>query len=291
MAFNDSSSILKPHITYQKQVDRLNKRGLIIYDNAKAITFLEECSYYRFTAYLLPFKDGDRYYPGTKFSTIQRIYEFDRRLRGLILSIFEPLEIILRTAISHYHTQKYGSGGYYSPDAFHRKDYHKKFKVDLARAIKGNQDHPIIRHHNKCYKGYLPLWAAMEFFSFGMLSRFYANMKKAEKVQVARTFRCGQLHLESWLYCLTDLRNRCAHYSRLYYTWFKSAPRSPKGAYKTNNHRLFDLLYVMSLLYVRQAGIWKSEFVQPLEALIETYEDDINTDHIGFPTDWQRLLG
>lgn len=78
---------LKRPTTYQEQLEILQSRNLVIDDPAKSSEVLESISYYRFTAYLLPFKDAnDCYLEGTNFHTIYRIYEFDRKLRGALLA-------------------------------------------------------------------------------------------------------------------------------------------------------------------------------------------------------------
>ena len=75
----------------------------------------------------------------------------------------------------------------------------------------------------KKYDGHFPLWVAVELFSFGMLSRFYSDMKTEDKKQLARRlYGTVPKNVSSWLRCCTDLRNICAHYGRLYYRIFSS---------------------------------------------------------------------
>ena len=83
----------------------------------------------------------------------------------------------------------------------------------------------VVTHYERKYDGLYPLWVIVEFFSLGMLSYFYSDLLRDDKKMIARALGCkSDEKLESWLRCLTDLRNRCAHYSRLYYWNFTSIP-------------------------------------------------------------------
>jgi len=78
------SPSLKPPTTYEEQIDILKHRGLIVPDENFAAEVLRNVNYYRFSAYLLPFRtdSGESYVVGTSFDRVYRVYEFDRRLRN-----------------------------------------------------------------------------------------------------------------------------------------------------------------------------------------------------------------
>jgi abortive infection bacteriophage resistance protein len=104
---------VKPPITYQEQVNKLRSRGCVIADEDEAIGILSHVNYYRLTAYFLPFKRADGMYsPDTNFNTIYRIYEFDRKIRHIIFSAIEEIEIFVRSTLAYYHGHKYGPLGY-----------------------------------------------------------------------------------------------------------------------------------------------------------------------------------
>lgn len=50
------TSYNKPHLTYQQQIELLKNRGLIVKDEQFAIIKLQHISYYRLSAYFLPFQ-------------------------------------------------------------------------------------------------------------------------------------------------------------------------------------------------------------------------------------------
>lgn len=87
-------------------------------------------------------------------------------------------------------------------------------------------------------------------FSIGMLSYFYKEMQNRDKSNIAsELYGVSYQVLESWLRCLTDLRNRCAHYSRLYYWIFPALPQMPPNENYILTRRLFAQLYTLKKLY------------------------------------------
>ena len=88
---------LKKPTTYKEQLMLFKQRGCIVEDDNFALKTLENVNYYRLTAYFLPFKKADdNYIQGTSFTNVIDIYEFDRRLRILLLSLLEGLETRLK---------------------------------------------------------------------------------------------------------------------------------------------------------------------------------------------------
>lgn len=75
-----------------------------------------------------------------------------------------------------------------------------------------------------------------------MLSYFYKDMLTEDKKAIAEELGTKPRLLESWLRCLTDLRNKCAHYSRLYYWLFPAMPVIPKEISITSDRKLFTQL-------------------------------------------------
>lgn len=125
----------------------------------------------------------------------------------------------------------------------------------------------------------------------GMLSHFYQDMKTTDKKKIALIYETGTKQLASWLRCLTDLRNRIAHYSRLYYWQFPAKPKMPtKHPYKDKvDNRLFTQLLVVRFLYPDKQK-WCNRIATELGAVIEEYQEDISLEHIGFPQNWEDYL-
>ena len=134
------------------------------------------------------------------------------------------------------------------------------------------------------------MWVIIEFFSMGTLSYLYADLLTPDKKQIASTsFNTSADCLQSWLRCLTDLRNRCAHYSRLYYWIFSAVPKTPQNAPYTFDRKLFSQILMLKYLYPDKSN-WISSVYISIETLVDEYLPDISLKHIGFPENWKELL-
>ena len=84
----------KRPLSFEGQLDLLKSRGLTIDYGAKALSYLQEISYYRLSAYFLPYQQTkDNFNQGTTFEQIMQTYSFDRDLRLLIFDCIERVEI------------------------------------------------------------------------------------------------------------------------------------------------------------------------------------------------------
>jgi len=155
--------------------------------------------------------------------------------------------------------------------------------------IEKNGQSLIVRHHKNKYKGKFPLWVIIELFTFGMLSKFYSDMKRGDQKTLSKSmFNRSDTELRSWLFCLTYLRNACAHYSRLYYVQFPPMPAQMNGVDHKMDRRLFDYILISKAL-CKGTSYWDSEFLPSFLALMEM-QDCIKLEHIGFPEDWNRFI-
>ena len=247
---------------------------------------LRDVGYYRLSAYFLTFKQEDgKYKSGTKFDNIYRIYEFDRKLRSLLLSAIEKIEVYLRATLSYYHGGKYGALGYLNPNNFNSKHNAERFSETIQREIDNNKKVLFVKHHMDNYDGQFPIWVISELFTFGTLSYFYNDLITADKKALfASDFR----NYESWLRCCTDLRNVCAHYGRLYYRIFPAIPAGfnlEEGA----GRRLWGAILTIKALYPDKES-WHSHFIPTIQALFDEYNDWIDLYHLAFPPDWLGQL-
>ncbi len=279
-------STVKQPTTYQQQIAKLLSRGCVIEDVANCERILSEIDYYRLSAYFLPFKKSDdTYKEGTSFTKVYRIYEFDRKLRNLLFSAIEVIEIWLRSSLSYFHAHKYGPLGYLDTTHFNARHNHIKFMQMLDGEIDNNATVPFVQHHITQYQRQFPLWVACELFTFGMLSYFYSDLLTADKKQLmGRAYHDAS----TWLRCCTDLRNICAHYGRLY---FRTFPSIPSGFYldTDSSRKLWGATLSVKALYPSKEK-WNQEFLPALKALFDEYGDTIDLKHIAFPADWATQL-
>ena len=283
------SKNLKKPTTYNEQIDILKKRGLVVNNEDEARIFLSNVNYYRSTGYLLPFTKQDRIYD-LDFERFRDIYYFDAEMRNLLYITIEKIEISLRTKLSYYSAHKYGALGYMDSSNYNRKHNHSQFDKLIKSSIKENRNSPVIRHHENMYGGQFPIWVMIDYFTLGMLSHFYTDMKNADKTSISiHEFGVNYQTLSSWLKCLADLRNRCAHYSRLYYWKFPSIPKQKTGDDFVYDQGLFSQIYFLKYLYPERDR-WEKDFVKPLIKLVNKYKKSIKMDDIGFPYRWKYYL-
>lgn len=245
MYSNNIPSIKRP-TTFEEQVEILKSRGLVISDVDSAIRTLQRINYYRLSAYTLSLKKNDQFLPDITFEHVVALYEFDRRFRYLIMEMVEQVEIAFRTHISYHIAHTYGPLGHLNPQHF---DNHDAFLAELEKELKRSQE-LFIKHHYEKYEGKIPVWVAIEVLSFGALSKLFSNMKNDDKNQIAkRNYRAPAIYLESWLKCMSYIRNICAHYGRLYNRPLTSKPRLDRKSKQLgiDQGKIFAHLYVWTM--------------------------------------------
>ncbi|MGN0649507.1 MAG: Abi family protein [Oscillospiraceae bacterium] len=277
--------------TIDEQIDKLKSRGCTFEDEDFARRTLQHINYFRIVNYFEPFRaDKHNYLPGTSFEKIMRIYEFDRKLRSIIISALEETEISLRAIISNYHSLKYGALGYLNPNTFDYKHNHNTFMSKIRHLIDVNEDREFVKHYNTKYRGAFPLWVIMELFSFGTLAFFYKDMQSADKKELAEDFfGCSASDLDNWIFCMNDLRNYCAHYNRLYANTFPIQPRTPRDFEPQLEANPFGYMIVLKQLYHDHTN-WNERVVKPVARAIKKNSDVIRMSDIGFPENWEELM-
>ncbi len=277
--------------TYEEQLEKIKEKGFIVDNEKDCIDFLHRANYYRLSAYFLPFKKKDgTYFKDINFRRIQQIYDFDVRMRAVLFDCLEEIELYLRTQLSYEMAHKYGALGYLNPDNFSEDHNDERFKKHLKRCIEENERSLVVKHHKEKYDGQFPLWVIIEFFSMGMLSYFYADLKTPDQKHLAKImYSTNPACLKSWLRCITDLRNLCAHSARLYAWIFTATPKTEKRMTYNLDKTLFSQIMVLKELYPVK-NRWNSKVAAEIAALVDEYSDDISLRHIGFPENWRELL-
>lgn len=285
------------------QVRTLKKHGCEVEDFNQAIAILNKINYYKLSAYFLPFKtDNNMYEQGTTLLKIYKIYEFDRKISSFLYGIIQKIEVFIKTQIAYYHSNKYGALGYLDGTTIDPKMITKHLNLisKFYQEVKRNKELPFVKHHIEHYCGKFPLWVAVELFTLGNISQFYSQLKTADKKIIAKSISfitgisCTYTQLASCLYCLTDLRNKCAHFSRIYYTRFSATPNLPQiqreKAFVSGNKYiyLYTYMFILKALYPSPEN-WQTVITE-LKALIDEYKDYIEIKHIGFSEEWESLL-
>ena len=104
---------LKKHqepLSVGQQIKNLKALNLLIEDEAAAVKFLNNVSYYRFIkAYSLGLKPKNgTYHDGVTFDQLMELYLFNSDFRHLLFPLIESVEINLRCRVSNYFCNTYG---------------------------------------------------------------------------------------------------------------------------------------------------------------------------------------
>lgn len=173
---------IKPPLTIEEQIALLKERGLMIDDEDYAKKFLTHVSYYRLSGYTLSLRKNDIFNKGATFQLVCRLYEFDQKLRYMLLSVIETIEISFRTQIANHLGLRYGPLGYLESSYFKDPSYHQQLMVEFEKQVEKNKEKELfVRHHIEKYNRQFPIWVAIEIFSFGMLSRLFKIMKREDQ--------------------------------------------------------------------------------------------------------------
>jgi len=229
----------KPALTFQEQLQQLKDRGLSIRDEGQALHWLAQVSYYRLSAYSHPFRRDDRFRDGTDFGDVIALYDFDRRLRLLMLDAIERIEVSVRTALTYEIGHAFGPFGHVDSNNFAPGFRHADFMVELAKE-EGRARETFARHFRSKYtaEAHLPIWMATELISFGTLSQLYAHLSPAIRRAIASRYGVPEAVFGNWLHTLSYVRNVCAHHKRLWNRELAIRPMIPR------HHRVWSRLNI-----------------------------------------------
>ena len=293
---NSEEILVKPAKTFEEQYEILKSRGCIINDKNYCIKKLGELNYYRLSGYLLPFKHENDTYTPVKFETIVDIYDFDVELRNWCILALEEIEVFMRTQIAYYHSRNYEPLGYLERKNFTDQEKYTDIFNDLQKkikdAIKNNENSRPIKHHIEKYKGQIPLWVLVDYLPFGTLVRFFECLKNKDKIEIINSSFTNKKmryeEVESHLYCLSVLRNACAHYEMLYN---RNLRANPKGIPETFGRKIFSRILAIKNIYPDQTK-WNMKLVPSLEQIIYKHKQSINLELLGFSphNEWKKLI-
>ena len=288
---------LKPPTTFKNQVNKLVEHGMEVPDAQFAFDFLSKNNYYRFTGYGIQFRSDPSksdYENGTTFDSIYHIYQFDEDLRLLLLKYICKAEVFYRTVISYGFSHKKcilsPHDQHYNRDNYYLKDKFDEVIKSVNSEKKYYKDSLIVKHHEVAYNGKMPLWVIVELMSFSNLSKYYNTMYYSEKDAIAAMVSTGRDKLTNRLHCLSVLRNKCAHWARLYNTTFNPAVSLGASFYKNHRDVKNDTLfaYILNLGISLHDNDMRSELLSDLCSLMNNYKDYIDVSLMGFPKNWQR---
>ena len=292
----------KPALTVQQQIAQLQARGLVIDDLAEATHFLSQVSYYRLSGYwwsLQSDKVNHHFKPGARFRQALNLYLFDRELRLLVFDVIERLEIGFRTRMIYELSLAHGAWWFEDVSLFANSQLFvenlSKIKQEVSRSKEIFVRNHLSRYHLDAR--FPPAWKTLEIVSFGQLSKIYKNLdhrRAPVKDQIANNLRvANHTYLQSWLQSISDIRNTCAHHSRL---WNRHFPAVPKLLSKPPLPWIVDVpprpehntLYVAlcCMKYLLNTISPGSQFGQRLEDFLTKYPT-VDNRAMGFTDNWR----
>ncbi|MBR1775370.1 MAG: Abi family protein [Bacteroidales bacterium] len=310
----------KPPLTYEEQINLLKSRGLIFSEEEKynALKYLPNISYYRLSAYMLPYKKKnskgeiiDEFKDNTTWTTIYNLYKFDRKLRLLIFDAIERIEIAIRSQIIYQLSHKYGSHWqdrreiFKQPETKTSRDGKRIFTVDvysdIQQQIKEQLDisqEMFIKHYKQKYNNPVnpPSWMSIEIMYFNHLSRICSGLKnRSDLVGIAKYFDLPPKTFCSWLHTINYVRNLCAHHSRLWNREFNIVPEklefSKNLIWVNNPHnikRSKPYYFFCMIVYLLQTINPTSKFKERLKNLLLEYNDVVSLESMGFSKNWKE---
>lgn len=279
-------------LNVDKQLENLKSLGLVIEDETSAKAFLNDVSYFRLIkAYGLGLKKKNRgFEENVSFDEIKELYLFNCKFRQKLFVQIEKVEINLRCRIANYFSCKYGNFGYENPENFKVAEHHAEFMKEIESEIRRNRKAPFVKNFQENYiGGKLPLYALIELFSFGTLSKFFKNMKNDDKKSISATYCVGYKYFESWIEHIAFVRNICAHYGRIYNVNLSKTPMLYKQYRRCgiSSMRIYaTLLCLKNILPNDRHWI---EFVDYIKILLDKYPH-VHIDNMGFPEQWEEYL-
>ncbi|MCM4161282.1 Abi family protein [Antarcticibacterium flavum] len=293
---------VKRAFTIKEQIEQLKSRGLIINPEDGAEHFLSHISYYRLGEYWYVMQDdkvAHTFKPNSKFADVIALYNFDRELRILLFDVIEKLEISLRTKMIYHLSHEFDAWWFQNFDLFQDSRALVKTLANLEEEINRTKD-ITIKSHLKKHKDDLrfpPAWKSLEQTSLGALSKLYGNLKnniKSKDIIAQEYGAVNHTYLPSWLQSISQIRNYCAHHSRL---WNKNLPGAPKLLSKPPFEWISDVpkqheflyLYVHLCLMKYMLNVVQPEnhFTEKLSALFEKYPN-VDPNALGMKTDWEK---
>ncbi|WP_448631374.1 Abi family protein [Cellulomonas soli] len=203
----------------------LTGRGLVIDDADAAGRYLLNGNYYRLSGYFRQFQvdpsnGDDRFVEGTTLTEVMEATVFDTEFASVLLDGVFEIERVVRSRYAYYLATAHGNRAFYLDPSHYlevmddRDGFVERLRGELARS----KAPTIARYAPGSDYAAVPIWAAVELFSFGALSKMieYATddgpaRSTADSLSVQwSTFR-------STVHSLSVARNIAAHHGQFWH--------------------------------------------------------------------------
>lgn len=300
----------KPYLEPPQLAFKLISQGLIIGNRKQAEQIIFRENYFRFKAYALPFfnQSSGRFHIGTTFEDIHDLYCADQKLRDFLLPVLAQLEVRIRATVDNVIT------GITKDPFWHLNPEHFQNFSNVERALSKAQQRfnvgkqEFVVHYREryftrrsfAYRRTPPFWIISEIFTLEQLLSVCKTLNEKHPVFLDQSGKKNKLKrigkefgVDSYgalltnLSCILELRNLCAHHSRL---WNKNLqnPGGLKGKHTiapAHNNRLYSHLLMLKISCKKQGildGI--QPFMLGMFAASPIFTRDMQ--NMGFPVNW-----
>lgn len=259
----------KPYKTPSDIVHDLKSKNLSFLDEQAAEKTLSDINYYHFKIYLRPLIDttspnNKTYRQNEFFEDGLDLYRFDENLRIILFKAIARIEVKVRSKLDQLMSSLstnpfwyldnswfFTRNGTYTIDSIRNKISNEFSNTKEDYAIHYKSKYYNVTHHN--YKSLPPFWIASELMSFGSILKIYKNIDLNPTTtphlnSLAKKFGApDHKSLLTWLSTLRDVRNRCAHHSRLFSANLP-APRNVNTLLSIpplNNNRIYASIVII----------------------------------------------
>ena len=281
-------------MSYTEQVALLQSRGMSVPDIPRAERLLANISYYRLSAYMLPYKKKengtiiDNFKEGTTWDMVYDLYVFDRKLRLLVFDAIERLEIAVRTQIIYQLSHKYGSHWQDNPPIFKAPerrvlrdgsivtfDVYAEIQKHISDQLHSNRAEVFIQHYRNKYDNPVnpPSWMSVEIMYFNHLSRICTGLKNRADINGI----AGYFGLRLWNRDMSIVPEKL-HFSKNL-VWISNPDTVQRG--KT-------YYFFCMLGYLLQTANPTSSFKDRLKALVNEYKSVASLSAMGFAEGWEN---
>lgn len=307
----------RPWKSRSDQLALLKSRGLEVTDDEAAKDKLSKIGYYRLSGYWYPFRQTgwvngkhtvlDNFREGSRFQDAVELYVFDKKLRLIALDALERIEVAIRVEIAHTlgerdtfaHQNGTNLDGRFTQSRGRRSSLHEGWLERYDRLLDRSKE-DFIDHYKQRHGLPLPIWVSIEIWDFGTMSILYSGMKGKDRDAIAKKFGATDgRYMSSWLRALNNLRNVCAHHSRLWNKNILEQPKFPKGEdagdlINVSSSKLiarpFALFCILQTLMreICPNSNWHERFKEHVTNFPKDNNDLCSLKQMGCPDNWEE---
>jgi abortive infection bacteriophage resistance protein len=300
----------KPYRQPSDLINDLKEKNLLFRNEEAAKKLLNQISYYHFKIYLHPMLDlqGDNpknYHQNSYFESGVELYRFDEELKFLMFKAIAKIEVKLRSRLDHTLSQAsndafwYLSDDWFFPDKIYSlNNIRDKISSDFNREKELYASNFRSKYYNDKhdrYKNLPPFWIASELLSLGQIYNIYSmlnhKLTTVDLNKLALEFGASSyITLVNWIRCIRDIRNICAHHSRLWNAKL-GIPKNCTSLLMLQQdpaHRPYATIVVIQKI-LKTLQVSSINLRQELEALFLKYPAANSRMHqAGFPINWKE---